>query len=62
MFGLIMIGAVFLASGGLIAGLGNAVKYPHTPKRAVVKAKKLDTNNNGLISFEELTSLQNRLF
>lgn len=62
MFGPIMIGAGLLVSGGLIAELANANIYKNTHKRAVVKAKKLDVNNDGLISLDELTVRQNRRF
>ena len=62
MFGPILIGAGLLVSGGLIAGLANADMYPKTQKRAVIKAKKLDVNNDGLISLDELTNRQNRRF
>ena len=62
MFGPIMIGAGLLISGGLIVGLANAEMYPNTHKRAVVKAKKLDVNNDGLISLDELTSRQKPRF
>ena len=58
----ILIGAGLLISGGLIVGLANADIYPKTHKQAVVKAKKLDVNNDGLISLDELTSRRNQHF
>ena len=61
-FGPILIGVGLLVSGGLIVGLAKANMYPNTHKRAVVKAKKLDVNNDGLISLNELTSGQNWRF
>ena len=60
MYSPIMIGAGLLVSGGLIAGLANANISPNTHKNVVVKAKKLDANNDGLISLDELTGPQNR--
>ena len=62
MYGPIIIGAGLLVSGGLIAGLANANISPNTHKHVVVKAKKLDANNDGLISLNELISPQNRRF
>ena len=60
MLGAIMIGAGLLLSGGLITELANATLHKETHQRAVLKAKKLDVNNDGLISLEELTRRQNR--
>ena len=62
LFGPILIGAGLLVSGALITGLSYAEMFPKTNKRAVIKAKKLDVNNDGLISLGELTSHQNRRF
>ena len=62
MFSPILIGTGLLVSGALIAGLAYADMFPRTHKRTVIKAKKLDMNNDGLISLEELTSRQNRRF
>ena len=59
MFGPIMIGAGLLASSDLIAGLADANMYPNPDTRTLVKAKKLDGNNDGLISLNELTRRQN---
>ena len=56
----IMIGAGLLVSGGLIAGLANANIYPNNHEQPVIKAKKLDANNDGLISLNELISCQRR--
>ena len=61
-FGPILIGASLLISGGLIAGLANADMYPKTHERFLIKAKKLDLNNDGLISLNELTNRHNRRF
>ena len=62
MFGPILIGVGLLVSGALIAGLAYADMFPKTHKRAVIKAKKLDVNNDGFISLDELTNRQNRRF
>ena len=60
--GPLMIGTGLLVSGGLITGLANANMYPNTHKGTMVKAKKLDMNDDGLISLDELTNRQNRRF
>ena len=62
MLGPILIGAGLLVSGALIAGLAYTDMFPKTHKRAVIKAKKLDVNNDGFISLDELTNRQNRRF
>ena len=62
MFSPILIGTGLLVSGALIAGLAYADMFPKTHKRAVIKAKKLDVNNDGFISLDELTNRQNRRF
>ena len=62
MSGPILIGAGLLVSGALIAGLAYADMFPKTHKRAMIKAKKLDVNNDGFISLDELTNRQNRRF
>ena len=62
MFRPILIGVGLLVSGALIAGLAYADMFPKTHKRAVIKAKKLDVNNDGFISLDELTNSQNRHF
>ena len=62
MLGPIMIGAGLVASSDLIAGLADADMYPNNYNRALVKAKKLDANNDGLISLDELTRRQNELY
>ena len=58
----IMIGATLLVSGNLIAKLANTNVDENIHKQALVKAKKLDVNNDGLISLDELTSRPNRRF
>ena len=62
MFGPILIGAGLLVSGALIAGLAYADMFPKTHKPAVIKAKKLDVNNDGFISLDELTNRLNQRF
>ena len=62
MFGPIMIGAGLLISGALIVGLAYSDMYPKTEKRSVIKAKKLDDNNDGLISLNELAGRRDRRF
>ena len=48
-----------MASSGLIAGLADTTMYPCPHKQSLVKAKKLDANNDGLISLEELIRREN---
>ena len=62
MFGPILIGAGLLISVGLIAELAKADKYPKTHEQVLFRAKKLDLNNDGFISLDELTNQQNRRF
>ena len=62
MFGLIMIGAGWLISGGLITELANDNMHESNYKWAVMKAKKLDVNSDGLVSLDELTSRPTRRF
>ena len=62
MFGPILIGVGLLISGSLLVGLANAEIYPKTHEQALVKAKKIDVNNDGLISLVELTSRRNQRF
>jgi Ca2+-binding EF-hand superfamily protein len=57
-----IIGASLLISGSIITGLANADIETPAHKRAKVMAKKLDTNNDGLITLDELTSRQDRRF
>ena len=61
-FGHIMMGTGLLVSVGLISELPNANMYENTHKWALVKAKKLDVNNDGLIILDELTSRSYRSF
>ena len=54
-----LIGAGLLVSGSTITGLADA-DMDNTPhKRSKLMAKKLDINNDGMISREELTSRLN---
>ena len=62
MFSPILMGTGLLVSGALIAGLAYADMLPKAHKPAVIKAKKLDVNNDGFISLDELTNCQNRHF
>ena len=62
MFSPILIGTGLLVTGALIAGLAYADMFPKTHKRALIKAKTLDVNNDGFISLDELTNSQNRHF
>lgn len=62
LFGPILIGAGLLVSVALITGLAYADMFPKTHKPAVMKAKKLDVNNDGFISLNELTNRQNQRF
>jgi len=55
-----LIGAGLLVSGSIITGLANADMGDASHKRAKFMAKKLDINNDGLISLEELTSRQDK--
>ena len=57
-----LIGAGLLVSGSIITGLANADMGDASHKRAKFMAKKLDINNDGLISLEELTSRQDKRF
>ncbi len=52
----VLIGAGLLVSGSIITGLANADMGDASHKRAKFMAKKLDINNDGMISLEELTS------
>ena len=55
----VLIGAGLLASGSIITGLANADMSDASHKRDKFMAKKLDINNDGMISLEELTSRLN---
>lgn len=57
-----LIGVSLLLSGGIIAGLANADMGDSPHNRAKMTAKKLDTNNDGMVSLDELTSRQDRRF
>ena len=58
----VLIGAGLLVSGSVIIGLANADTDDVSDKRGKFMAKKLDTNNDGMISLEELTSRQDKRF
>ena len=58
----VLIGAGFLLSGSIITGLANADMDHASHKRDKFMAKKLDTNNDGMISLGELTSRQDKRF
>ena len=47
-----------LVTGALIAELTDTNTFMSTYKQAVVTAKKLDVNDDGFISFDELTNRQ----
>ena len=55
-----LIGAGLLVSGSIITGLANANMGDASHKRGKFMAKKLDINNDGMISLEELTSRQDK--
>ena len=57
-----LIGAGLLVSGSIITGLANANMGDVSHKRGKLMAKKLDINNDGMISLEELTSRQDKRF
>ena len=58
----VLIGAGLLVSGSIITGLANADMSDASHKRDKFMAKKLDINNDGMISLEELTSRQDKRF
>jgi hypothetical protein len=58
----VLIGAGLLVSGSIISGLANADMDDASHKRDKFMAKKLDINNDGMISLEALTSRQNKRF
>lgn len=58
----VLIGAGLLLSGSIITGLANADMDDASDKRGKFMAKKLDINNDGMISLEELTSRQDKRF
>ena len=55
----VLICAGLLVSGSIITGLANADMGDASHKRGKLMAKKLDINNDGMISLEELTSRLN---
>jgi Ca2+-binding EF-hand superfamily protein len=57
-----LIGAGLLVSGSIITGLANANMGDASHKRGKFIAKKLDINNDGMISLEELTNRQDKHF
>ena len=58
----ILIGAGLLVSGSIITGLADADMDDVSHKRGKFMAKKLNINNDGMISPEELTSHQDKHF
>jgi Ca2+-binding EF-hand superfamily protein len=58
----LMITAGFVVSGSLIVGLANADITPITLERSIVTAKKLDINDDGFITLDELTNRQKKHF
>jgi len=58
----VLIGAGLLVSGSIITGLANANVGDASHKRGKFMAKKLDINNDDMISLEELTSRQDKRF
>jgi Ca2+-binding EF-hand superfamily protein len=56
----VLIGAGLLVSGSIITGLANANMGDALHKRYKFMAKKLDINNDGMVSLEELTSHQDK--
>ena len=57
----IMIGFM-IVSAVLITGLASADITTDRKDKSMMYAQKLDTNDNGAISMDELTARQNRLF
>ena len=58
----VLIGAGLLISGSIITGLANVDMDDASHKRSKFIAKKLDNNNDGMISPEELTNRQDKRF
>ena len=58
----VLISAGLLASSSIITGLANVDMSDASHKRDKFMAKKLDINNDGMISLGELTSRQDKLF
>ena len=56
----VLIGAGLPVLGSIITGLANADMDDASHKRDKFMAKKLDINNDGMISLEELTSRQDK--
>ena len=55
----VLICAGLLVSGSIITGLANADMDEASHKRGKLMPKKLDINNDGMISLEEITSRLN---
>ena len=58
----VLIGAGLLVSGSIITGLANADMDDASHKRDKFMAKKLNINNAGMISLEELSRSQDKRF
>ena len=58
----VLIGAGLLTSGSIITGLANVDMSDASHKHDKFMAKKLDINNDGMISLGELTSRQDKRF
>ena len=58
----VLIGADLLVSGTIITGLANADMDDASHRGDKFMAKKLDINNDGMISLEELTGRRDKRF
>ena len=58
----VLVSAGLLISGSIITGLANADMDDASHKRGKLIAKKLDINNDGMVSLEELTNRQDKRF
>ena len=58
----ILLGVGLVVSGSVIAELTSPNFDQQNYKRTVINAKRLDANNDGLVSLDELTNRQNKRF